>query len=46
MSTEQNLCWHVVFSQNCGFAANFVDKAFVDDSTTSQILGLGAIKIH
>ena len=28
-----NLCWHVVFSQNCCFVANFVDKTLVDDST-------------
>ena len=43
MSTKQNLCRHVVFSQYCCFVANFVDKAFVDDSTnfgtpTSEIL--------
>ena len=33
MSTKQNLCQHVAFSQNCCFVANFVDKALVDDST-------------
>ena len=32
MSTQQNLCRHVVFSQNCCFVAN-VDKALIDDST-------------
>ena len=34
MLTKQNLCRHVVFSQNCCFVANFVDKALVDDSTS------------
>ena len=37
MSTKQNLCRQVVFSQNCCFVANFVDKALVDDSTTGSI---------
>ena len=27
MSTKQNPCRHVIYSQNCGFVANFVDKA-------------------
>ena len=31
---NRNLCWHIVFSQNCCFVASFVDKALVDDSTT------------
>ena len=35
MSTKHNLCRHVVFSKNCCFVAKFVDKALVDDSTTS-----------
>ena len=34
MSTKQNLCRYVTFSQNCCFVANFVDKGLVDDSTT------------
>ena len=29
--------WHVVFSQNCCFVANFVDKVIVDDSTSNYI---------
>ena len=27
-------CRHVIFSPNCCFVANFVDKALVDDSTS------------
>ena len=38
MSTKQNLCRHVIFSQNCCFVANFVNKALVDDSTNKQDL--------
>ena len=34
MLTKQNLCRHVVFSQNCWFVANFVDKALVENSTS------------
>ena len=34
MSTKQNLCRYVIFSQKCCFIANFVDKGLVDDSTT------------
>ena len=30
---KQNLCRYVIFSQNCCFVANFVDKGLVDDST-------------
>ena len=33
MLTKLNLGRHVVFSQNCCFVANFVDKALVDDSS-------------
>ena len=29
-------CWHVIFSQNCCFVANFVDKALVDDSISDH----------
>ena len=36
MSTKQNLCQHVIFSQNCCFVANFVNEALVDDSTTTD----------
>ena len=42
MSTKENLCRHVVFSQNCCFVANFVDKALVDDSTNSVTDGQNA----
>ena len=39
MSTKQNLCRYVIFSQNCCFVAKFVDKAkgLVDDSTTNKM---------
>ena len=32
---QQNriFCRHVIFSQNCCFVTNFVDKALIDDST-------------
>ena len=33
---KQNLCRHVIFSQNCCCVANFVDKMLVDDSTNTQ----------
>ena len=33
MSTKQNLCRYVIFSQNCCFVANFVDKGLVGDNT-------------
>ena len=32
---QNSLCRHVISSQNCCFVANFVDKALVDDSTTT-----------
>ena len=35
MSTKQNPCQYVIFSQNCCFVANFVDKGLVDDSTNN-----------
>ena len=38
MSTKQNVCQHVVFSQNCCLVASFVDKTLVDDSTMIQTL--------
>ena len=38
MSTKQNLCRHVVFSQNCCSVANFVAKARVNDSTSELTL--------
>ena len=36
MSTKQNLCRYVIFSQNCCFVANFVDKGLVNDSTNGD----------
>ena len=33
MLTKQNLCRHVIFSQNCCFVTNIDDKVLVDDST-------------
>ena len=45
MSTKQNLCRQVVFSQNCCFVTNFVDKALVDDSTNVHSLKFGTLKL-
>ena len=36
MSTKQNLCRHVIFSPNCCFVTNLIDKALVDDSTSNM----------
>ena len=35
MSPKQNLCRHVVFSQNCCFVANSVAKRPVNDSIST-----------
>ena len=40
MLTKQNLCRYVIFSQNCCFVANFVDKGLVDDSTSDYAQSL------
>ena len=44
MSTKQNLCRYVIFSQNCCFVANFVDKGLVNDNTRLRLIHIQGAK--